>query len=159
MPARLSCAITPHARAHTVHLCRICAYAEGGTQQRRRNLAPIDGYWAGRRIVRHRILAPFSLFRGIELLTKSGLHTEVVMKTWYVVGPFVGAAIIVAFFAPAVPATYSSSWEAVCPQGTPPTQICGSDGSILFSGYGSLTYSLFGVGGWLGTPRGYLVVF
>ncbi len=81
------------------------------------------------------------------------------MKAALAVGMFVGVAVVFSFFVPVIPANFSHSWESVCPVGTPPTQLCGSDGSILFHGYGSVTYSFIGIGGWWGSPIGYRMMF
>ena len=48
------------------------------------------------------------------------------------------------FFVPLAPVDFGKTWAAIC---HPDTALCGTAGGILFHGYGSLTYQLFGVGG------------
>jgi hypothetical protein len=59
------------------------------------------------------------------------------------------------FFVPVIPANHSYSWETACPN---PSQLCSTgDGSLLFSGSGSFTYLVFGIGGWWNAQSGYHV--
>lgn len=70
----------------------------------------------------------------------------------------VGVAVVILlvfFSAPVLPASHSYTSETVCPAST---QLCsiGNNGLNL-RGYGSVTYLLFGVGGWWETSNGYSV--
>jgi len=59
------------------------------------------------------------------------------------------------FFAPVVPTRHSYSSETICPSST---QLCSiGDNSLNSRGYGSISYALFGVGGWWESSSGFQV--
>ena len=58
----------------------------------------------------------------------------------------VAIAFSSSFFVPLAPVDFAKTWETICPPGT--IGLCSiGDGGMLFHGYGSFTYQLFGVGG------------